>query len=159
MNAKVIIYILAAIVIAVFVAANWGLLLGPVELNLLIARVQAPLALLLLLFAGFILLLDLSVHTFREYAWIRERRALARELDAARLRADKEEESRTGTLKLAIEKDLAVVRAQLDRVLATQSTLLARTEIAEPRHAIPSSNDVLEPELIPPRESPIRGPH
>jgi uncharacterized integral membrane protein len=159
MKATAVIYILAAIVIAVFVAANWGLLLGSVELNLLIARVQAPLALLLLLFAGFILLLDLGVHAFREYAWIRERRTLARELEIARLRADKEEESRTGTLKLAFERELGVIRAQLDRVLATQSTLLSRAAIVESAPAVSSADEVYEPELIPPRGSAGRGSH
>ncbi len=74
MRAKGVIYVLIAAVIAVFVVANWGLLMGPVEMDLLVARVQAPLAVLILLFAGVILLLDLSVHALGEYAWMRDRR-------------------------------------------------------------------------------------
>jgi uncharacterized integral membrane protein len=144
MKAKGVIYILAAAVIAALVVANWTLLIGPVELNLLIARVQAPLALLLLLFAGIILLLDLSVHALREYAWIRERRTLARELEIARLRAEKEEESRTSALKATVQSELAAIRAQLDRVLAMQAAGLEHTTTAR-------SPEAIEPELIPPR--------
>lgn len=152
MKAKGVIYILAAAVIVTFAVANWGILIGSVDLNLLFARVQAPLALLLLLFAGLILLLDLSVHAIREYSWTRERRTLARELEMARLRADKEEESRTGALKVSIETQLAAIRTQLDRVLATQATVLERATVARVA-------EDFEPELIPPRDSRGPGPH
>jgi uncharacterized integral membrane protein len=148
MKAKGVIYILAATVIAALVVANWALLIGSVELNLLVARVQAPLALLLLLFAGIILLLDLSVHALREYAWMRERRTLARELEIARLRADKEEESRTGALKITLQGELAAIRAQLDQLLATQSARVEHAALSSP---------AIEPELIPPREPRGRG--
>jgi uncharacterized integral membrane protein len=150
MSVKAVIYIVAAAVIAVLVVANWGLLIGTVELNLLVARVQAPLALLLLLFAGIILLLDLSVHAVREYAWRRERRELTNALDAARRVAEKEEESRTGALKVAIQGELAAMRAQLDRLLAMQASGLPTATPVPP-------SDALEPELIPPREPWGRG--
>lgn len=153
MNVKAVIYILAAAVIAILVAANWELLIGPVELNLLIARVQAPLALLLLMFAGIILLLDLSVHAVREYAWRRERRELASALESARLLAEREEESRTGALKVTIQTELAAIRAQLDRVLAMQATTLHGTTPTTP------PSDGVEPELIPSREPRGRGTH
>jgi len=152
MKTKGVIYILAAIVIGAFAVANWPMLIGSVELNLLVARVQAPLALLLLLFAGLILLLDLSVHAIREYGWTRERRTLARELEMARLRADKEEESRTGALKVSLETQLAAIRAQLERVLATQTAVLDRATVVR-------AAEDYEPELIPPRDSRGPGPH
>ncbi len=69
MSISAVIYVVAAAVITTLVGSQLGLLIGAVELNLLVARVQAPLALLLLLFAGIIFLLDLSVHAVREYAW------------------------------------------------------------------------------------------
>jgi uncharacterized integral membrane protein len=152
MKARGVVYLLAGGLLAVFAVANWPLLVGSVELNLLFTRLQAPLALLLLLFAGLILLLDLTVHVLREYAWMRERRSLVRELEMARLRADREEESRAGSIKLTVERELAAMRAQLDRVLATQSALLSRATRAE---VVPESG-AIEPELIPPRS---RVPH
>jgi uncharacterized integral membrane protein len=150
MSAKGVIYILAAVVIAVLVAANWALLAGTVELNLLIARLQAPLALLLLLFGAILLLVALSVHALREYAWRRERRSLASQLEAARLVAEKEEASRIDALKMTLQGELAAIRAQLERVLALQSTPFERANDTLPPEA-------LEPQLIPPRESRGRG--
>lgn len=155
MGAKTIIYIVAAALLAVLVVANWALLAGAVELNLLITSVQAPLALLLLLFAGILLLLDLSVHALREYTWRRERRTLTSELQAARLLAEKEEVSRTGALKMTLQSELGTIRAQLDRVLAGQATVLERAS-ATPAPAVYSS-EAIEPALIPPREARVRG--
>ena len=150
MSAKGVIYILAAVVIAVLVVANWGLLAGPVELNLLIARFQAPLALLLVLFAAILSLVFISLQALREYAWRRERRSLASALEAARVLAEKEEASRTGALKAALQSELAAIRAQLDRVLTLQTTPFERANDTLPPAA-------LEPELVPPRESRGRG--
>jgi uncharacterized integral membrane protein len=141
MNAKGVAYIVAAIVLGVFVLANWTLFAAAVELNFLIARVQAPLIILVLLVAGVILLIDLGIHAVSQRTWVRERRALRKDLESARLRAEHEEESRTGTLRVAMERELAAIRAQLDQLVAGQSALLGRPPVARP----------LEPELIPPR--------
>ena len=141
MNAKGVVYIVAAVVLGVFVLANWTLFIASVELNFLVARVQAPLIILMLLFAGVILLVDLGIHALSQRTWIRERRALRKDLEAARLRAENEEESRTGTLRVAMERELAVIRGQLDQLVAGQSALLGRPPITRP----------LEPELLPPR--------
>jgi uncharacterized integral membrane protein len=147
MNAKGVAYIVAAIVLGVFVLANWTLFATAVELNFLVARVQAPLIILVLLVAGVVLLVDLAIHAVRQRAWVRERRALQKELEGARLRAEHEEESRTGTLRVSMERELAAIRAQLDQVVAGQSALLGRAPPTRP----------LEPELIPPRAATERG--
>jgi uncharacterized integral membrane protein len=149
MNAKGVAYIVSAIVLGVFVLANWTLFAAAVELNLLIARVQAPLIILMLLVAGVILLVDLGVHALSQRAWVRERRALRKDLEAARLRAEHEEESRTGTLRLAMERQLVAIRAQLDQLLAGQSAMLGRPPVA---HALETEiARPFEPEIIPPR--------
>ena len=142
-----VIYVLAAAVIAAFAVANWALLMQPIEMNLLVARVQAPLAVLLLLLAGIILLLDFGMHALREHTWLRDRRALARNLEAARLRAEQEGDARTGALTSAIHKELTIIRAQLDRVLAAQAGSFRQAP------------DAIEPELVPPRSPPGRDVH
>jgi|SRR5688572_29256573 uncharacterized integral membrane protein len=146
MNAKGVAYIVAAIVLGVFVLANWTLFAASMELNFLIARVQAPLIVLVLLVAGVILLVDLGIHAVSQRAWVRERRTLQKELEAARLRAEHEEDSRTGTLRVALERELVAIRAQLDQLVAGQSALLGQPPITRP----------LEPELIPPRARTLR---
>src|SRR5690349_15667625 len=110
MNAKGVAYIVAAVLLAVFVLANWTLFATAVELNFLIARVQAPLIILVLLVTGVILLIDLAVHALSQRAWVRERRALRKELDSARVRAEHEEESRIGALRITLERELAAIR-------------------------------------------------
>lgn len=149
MTAKGVAYIVAAAVLGVFVLANWPLFATAVELNLLIARVQTPLIVLILLVAGMILLIDLAVHALSQRAWVREHRTLRKELEGARLRAENEEESRTGALRVTMERELAAIRAQLDQVIAGQSAVLGRAPIVR----------ATEPELIPPRVAPDRGAH
>jgi uncharacterized integral membrane protein len=151
MRVQGVIYIVAAVVIAIFAAANWELLVRPVEMNLLLVRVQAPLAVLLLLLAGIILLLDSGVHISSERAWVRDRRALARELEAARLRTEQEGENRTAAVTTAIHNEFAVVRDQLDRVLAAQSAWLGRSGAVEAPDGGAHLHGAIEPELIPPR--------
>jgi uncharacterized integral membrane protein len=163
MKGRGVMYVLAAIVIGLFVAANWTLLMAPVGLNFLVAQVQAPLVVLLLLLTGIVLLLDLAVHALSEHGWRRERRTLVKDLETARLRAEREEESRTQALRIAIERELAMMRGQLDRVLAGQSTLLSREVVTDrvvPRRApeVIERPQVIEPELIPPKAGSGRGP-
>jgi len=147
MKTSGVVYVVAAAILAAFVVANWQLLMLSVEMNFLVARIQAPLAVLLLLVASVILLLDFGVHALREHAWIRDRRTLSRDLEAARLRAEQEGDARTAATTSAIHRDLAIIRAQLDRVLATQPTSL--------RYSV----DDIEPALIPPREASDPGVH
>ena len=90
-----------------------------------------------------------GVHALSQRAWVRERRALRKELEGARLRADHEEESRTGTLRIAMERELAAIRAQLDQLAAGQSALVVRPPTVRP----------LEPELIPSQPAIDRAAH
>ncbi len=149
MKAKGVAYIVGAVVIGVFVLANWTLFAMAVELNLLIARVQTPLIVLILLVGGMILLSDLAVHALSQRAWSRERRTLRKELEVTRLRAEPEEQSRAAALRVTMERELAAIRAQLDQVIAAQSALLGRAPIVRGT----------EPDLISPRVGPDRGRH
>jgi hypothetical protein len=139
---------IVAVVAAAFFIANWTILSSPVAVNLLLARVETPLAVLLLLCAGLVLLLDWVVHAFGEHSWRAERRQLLAELNSVRLRAEKEEESRTQALRVSVEREFAAVRAQLDRVLMGVQMLENDTMDVS---ALPPP--AVEPELIPPRSA------
>lgn len=158
MKAKGVIYILAAAILAAFAIANWALLMQPVEMNFLLARVQAPLAVLLLLLVGIVLLVDFSAHALREHAWMRDRRALVRDLEIARLRAEQDSGARASAAASGIQSELGVIRSQLDRVLAGQSALASQTRVVETERPVHSPSTI-EPELIPPRGPPGRGVH
>jgi len=151
---KVVIYLIAAVMVSAFFIANWALLSSPVSLNFLFARVEMPLALLLLLCAGVVLLLDLVVHASADHAWRAERRRLVTEVAGARMRAERAEveESRSQGLQATLEREFSAVRAQLDRVLTGVQQLENDTmEVPLPG---PSA---IEPELIPPRPATRRG--
>jgi len=151
MNAKGVAYIVAAVLLAVLVVANWTLFATPVELNLLVARVQAPPIVLMLLLVGVIWLSASAGHALSRRAWGRERDALRKELELARARAEHEEESRIGGLRITMERELAAIRAQIDRLQEGYSARSARsleTRTPDPRPPEPRG---LEPELIPPR--------
>jgi uncharacterized integral membrane protein len=134
MKPRSVLYMVALLLIGVFTLANWGLLTGPAELNPLIARIQAPLGVLIVLICGVLILVDLSVHALSQRAWTRERRTLAKDLDGLRLRAERDEESRTGALRAAMERELAAIRGQLDQLIAGQTTLHAQRP-ADPKRA------------------------
>lgn len=153
MNAKGVAYVVAALVLGVLVAANWALFATPVELNFLAGRVHAPIIILMLLVAGVIALVAIGVHASRRRAWLRERRALTKDLEVARLRAEHEEESRIGTLRVTMERELAAIRAQLDQLLERQSALPGRPPASRLVNPSALESRPVEPELIPPRNA------
>lgn len=126
MNARGVIFIVAGILLGVFVLANWTLLAASVDLNVLIARVHAPLGILILLIAAVIFLVDLAAHALTRRNWVRERQALGKDLEQARLRTEREEESRTAALRATVERELTTIRGQLDQLLAGQAALLGQ---------------------------------
>jgi len=157
MNAKGVAYIVAAVVLGALVVANWTLFATSVEVNLLAARMQAPLVIVILLIAAVVSLVHLAVYASSRRAWTRERRTLTKDLEAARTRAEQEEDNRIGALRVSLDRELAAIRARLDQLLDGQSAALGRAReprIAEPRPLEPElKHRALEPQLIPPRAS------
>ncbi len=108
MGAKTIIYIVAAAVIAVLVGGQLGAAGRPGRAESAAWRAfRHRSRFCFSLFAGIILLLDLTVHALREYAWRRERRALATQLEAAVCLPIRKRASRTGALKATLQSELA----------------------------------------------------
>jgi uncharacterized integral membrane protein len=123
---RTVLYIVALLLVVVFALANWTLLAASVELNLLVAKLQAPLGILMLLIVALIVLFDLGVHAMTHRAWTRERRALAKDLESLRVRAEAEDQSRIAALRSAMERELATIHTQLDQLIAGQSSLLGQ---------------------------------
>jgi uncharacterized integral membrane protein len=154
MNIRAFLYLATALVIGALVVANWALFTSQVELNFIVARVQAPLVILLLLVVAVVSLMDVLVHVLSHSAWRRERRTLKSDLDAARLRADREDESRIGTLRITLEREFATIHAQLDQLSEGQSALLtawSNERLTTPRPTETTTSRRFEPELVPPR--------
>jgi len=138
MTARGVAYIVAAVLLAVFLAANWTLFATPVELNLLAMRIQTPLLIVVLSIVAVIALISLIIQASGRRAWTRERRALKSEIEASHVRVENAEESRVANMRVSVERELAAVRAQLAQLLDGQAALLGR----------PSSNHVVDPRLV-----------
>jgi uncharacterized integral membrane protein len=171
MTAKGVGYIVAAVVLGVLLMANWTLFATPVELNLVAARVQTPLLVLMLIVVAVVALASLLMYASSRRAWTRERRTLRNELEAARVRAENEEESRIARLRANTDRELIAIRTQLAQLLDGQAALLGRpstnhvvdprtaetrvidTQVAEARPSESPADEpyTLAPELIPPR--------
>ncbi|HTT02714.1 MAG TPA: hypothetical protein VMG11_11575 [Steroidobacteraceae bacterium] len=122
MKPRTIANIAVLIIVLAFLIANWRVITMSTELNLLFARLQAPLGVLILIVGAAIFAVEFIVHALSRRTWSRERLGLARELEALRLRADEVEGARIKELRDQIERETAVIRAQLERLLASTPT-------------------------------------
>ncbi|HTV49823.1 MAG TPA: hypothetical protein VME21_01475 [Steroidobacteraceae bacterium] len=116
MSARILGYGVLAILLIVLLIANWHLLAASTALNLVIAHLTAPLIVLMLIIAALALLIDALAHAVERRLWGQERRALARQIEELRVRADQAEGSRLIALQATIERELAAIRAQLERI-------------------------------------------
>jgi len=116
MKPRTIAYILVLLVTLVFVIANWRVITLPTELNLLFARINAPLGVLILIIGATIFAIDFIAHALSRSAWRSERLSLARDIESLRLRADGAEATRIQELRDLVERELAAIRAQLEQL-------------------------------------------
>ncbi len=117
MRPRALLYGVLALVLAILLLANVHLLRLPLTLNVLVTQLTLPLGALVLLVAGLVLLVDLAAHAVTRRSWGQDRRALAREMDELRARAEDRESARLVQLQAALERELAGIRFQLDRLL------------------------------------------
>jgi uncharacterized integral membrane protein len=118
MSTRTIGYALVALLLVALLVANWHLLVSATQLNLLIAQVSAPLIVLIALLVGLVLLIEALARALERRGWRAERYGLAQQLEQLRLRADQAEGARIASLQALLERELAAIRVQLDRVLA-----------------------------------------
>lgn len=121
MRPRSVAYLVLAIAIGVFVIANWSVIDRSTEINFLVARVSAPLGLLILVIAALIVLIAFISHTLTLLAWSKERRGLAREVERQRARADEVEQSHVKELRDYLGGETRTIREQLDRVMESLS--------------------------------------
>src|SRR5262245_34257721 len=117
MRPRNVMFIVIALLLLFIVLANWAVISQPTEISLLVARINAPLGLLLLLVALAVFAIDFTMHSLTRLSWTRERRELNAQIEQHRVLADQAEASRVRELKDLIERETAVIRAQLDQLL------------------------------------------
>ncbi len=98
MRPRNVLFIVLALLLLVIVLINWSVVSQSTELNLIVAKVNAPLGVLLVLIAAAILAVDFTVHSLNRLRWARERRELTAQIERQRVLADQAEESRIRAL-------------------------------------------------------------
>lgn len=119
---------LALIAAAAFAIANWGAIVQPVPVSLIVTQVQAPLGLILLGFAVVLVTIFAGVLLVQQARVIAEARRWHKEVETQRSLADQAEASRFTELRDFLAAELAKIdRRDSDQQLA----LLARVTALE----------------------------
>lgn len=129
MKPRTVIYGVVLLVLVLFIFVNWGI---TTEVTVLVHRGHISLGALVAILAAALLLLDSLAHATSLYSWQRERRALEQDVQQLRLRAEQAEGSRLMEMRTFLERELAGIRAQLDRV--------SRASTAPPVAGAPTSD-------------------
>lgn len=118
MRPRNVLFIVVALLLLFIVLANWQVISQPTKISLLIGTLDAPLGLLLFVIAAAVFIIDLTLHSLNRLSWTRERKELTAQIEQHRLLADKAEESRIRELREVLERELAAIRVQLERLAA-----------------------------------------
>ncbi len=84
MKVRTAIYVIALLLVGVFVLANWRLLSQPAEINFLLTTASLPAGVVGLAGIGAALLITWGVHAVNRADWDRERRRLRNEIQQLR---------------------------------------------------------------------------
>lgn len=115
MKALRLLLVAVLLVFAVFVAANWAAFLAPTTLSLLVATVEAPLGLVLLVVTGLLTGLFLAYLAWWQAGVLMETRRHTKELQIQRELADKAEASRFTDLQALVRSECAAVRTEVQQ--------------------------------------------
>jgi uncharacterized integral membrane protein len=114
--------------VAIFAAINWNAFTAPTTLSLVIATVEAPLGLILLVVLGLLTLLFLLYVVYLQSSILVENRRNARELQAQRELADQSEASRFSQLRSFLEQELGGLEGKNEE---SKLAVLAKLEALE----------------------------
>ena len=121
-----ILIVLGAVVI--FAAINWNAFMAPTTLSVVVATVEAPLGLILLVVVSLLTLLFLLYVVYLQSSILVENRRNARELQAQRELADQAEASRFSQLRSFLETELGRLEEKTEE---SKVGVLAKLEALE----------------------------
>lgn len=116
MKVRTVVYSVVLLIVLAFLLANWSAISNSSDLNFFVARIHAPVGVLILLVAAVIAAIAFIAHGLARYAWLRERRSLAQQIEELRSRADGAQESHLQELREVLERETAAIRSQLERL-------------------------------------------
>lgn len=107
MPLRTVLLLALAVLFAIFVMVNWTAFMTPTSLSLLVASVEAPLGLIMLLVTGFFAAVFLAYALYLQSSVLFETRRMTRELAAQRQLADQAEASRFTELRGVLDAHFA----------------------------------------------------
>lgn len=110
------------VLVGVFALLNWQAITTPTSLDFVVARIEAPLGLLMLATIGVLCVVFLLMLARSEISMLLESRRVAKELEAARRMAAESEASRVESLRAAVLNELAEINRKLDTVIGKSSS-------------------------------------
>lgn len=128
MKAPTILLLAVLALIVIFAVANWGVIMAPTTVSLIVADIQAPLGLLLLGITVMITALFLIFVAYLQTGVLLEARRHSRELQAQRELADKAEASRFTELRNHLDTELRRIG---DQVAESRTAAIARLDHVE----------------------------
>jgi uncharacterized integral membrane protein len=117
MTIRGFVYTLIVLLVGAFTLANWSVIMQATTLNLLVARVDAPLGIVMLLGMLTVMAIGLLLLELQRLSWNRQQQALQHQLDRQRQLAEDAEASRLAALQTLLENEVASIRDRLDQLL------------------------------------------
>lgn len=143
MRAKILLFVMAIVLLAVFAQLNLEEITRSSKLNLGFTSMQLPLGLVMLMLVMALALIFLVTTIYMRSTQLIETRKYARELSAQRELADQAEKSRFTELRgyletqttLAMNREIGMVSALDRRLVRTEKLLLERLEQSDNSNA------------------------
>ena len=113
MRVRTVLVILVMLLLTVFVALNWAAFMAPTTLNLLVARIEAPLGLVMLGLQVLVLLVFAVYIAMWQGAVLLQSRRHTKEMQAQRTLADEAEASRFTELRAVLRQEFEQLRSEM----------------------------------------------
>lgn len=128
MKAPTILLLLVLVLIAVFTVANWGVIMAPTAVSLIVADVQAPLGLILVSITLLLTALFLIFVVYLQTTVLLDARRHSRELAAQRELADKAEASRFTDLRSYLDAEMHKLAEKVEQTGNTLAAYIGELE-------------------------------
>jgi uncharacterized integral membrane protein len=128
MRARTAVLLVILVALGIFAALNWSVITTPTQLHVVVARIEAPIGVILLAVALALTLLYAVFLAWIETSALLEARRFARELQAQRQLAESAEASRYTELKSLLQTELSALRTLREDV---SRDVLARIDRVE----------------------------
>ncbi len=117
MRPRTVLILVLLALIGIFALLNWQSFSAPASLDFLVAQIEAPLGVMMLVIICVLVVVFFLVLAKTELTMLWESRKLAKELEEARRLAAEAESSRVESLRVSVHDELAGINSKLEVIL------------------------------------------